>query len=961
MNYVSRLRRHGVWKKPMAKTIILLADGTGNAFLTQESNIWRIYQALDSSDKDQIAYYIPGVGTSSFKPCAMLDGATGFGVPSNVQKLYRFLCWNWEPGAEIYMFGFSRGAFTIRTLIDLVAKEGLLPDKIGGQTVTHAEMRRNSMAAWRSYCRKDPARNQNVWVMAGVRAIRDRVLEIWHGLWGHRFYEIWASHGLAPKCFDTVVQEISAQNRQGANINIAFAGLFDTVEAYGVPIEELRKAIHWFIWPIEFGKDHGISDKVARVRHALSLDDERTAFHPIRINKDKGPASNRVKEIWFAGVHSDVGGGYPDASLAHMPLVWMLEEAIAAGLILRRGVLNGFRKTASAFGPRHDSRAGGGVFYRYHPREINDENGDYEKTTMHYSVAERIVYGHDDYHDDYKPVSLPVGADVYMPDGSYFTHSLTEGFRRSAPANDATLPLPAPLIEARMKKALAAVKDLREPTQGDMNLARDFVWWRRVNYFALVFFLALLVLFPVGGDLIEDLWNSLFGPAGDKANAASGGVSNVFSSLVENAQKAAPAYVAPYIRALHEHPWIGATLVITFIGLLIGAGKLRDAIHDHASRAWSVKGKNIDDDWAAAGQSWLSRFFAGFARKWWTNPAWKNGYQWSKPVLSIAWFVVLFLVPLSIAANRVLFNYLVGSGEVCIGTNDPRYKPKPEQLQWIGQEPKSKRGYSGTQTDGFATSNPCWASGWGIERGVAYRLSIEIKKENSDQPWFDKLFITDVHGFESKGFLLGISEPMRRWPSAAWFHPIARIGDKGDAEWPLVAIDGGAPIPARGEKCTRLPIRYDETEEYKQHCKSTKSMREGAISEGAVPKPEKKCQSKYRELTKQLTAQKCETAKLDLPTACQLPKEELQTANAAWERNTFPWGNVGEQCTSAFPRRTFVSDFVAQQTGELFLFVNDAVVFPLGGEPQVFYQNNSGTATITLQRIPPPTAKPKPD
>jgi CDP-diacylglycerol pyrophosphatase/Uncharacterized alpha/beta hydrolase domain (DUF2235) len=65
-------------------------------------------------EKDQLVYYIPGVGTEKFKPLALLDGATGLGVPANVRKLYQFLSWNWTEDAAIYMFGFSRGAFTIR-------------------------------------------------------------------------------------------------------------------------------------------------------------------------------------------------------------------------------------------------------------------------------------------------------------------------------------------------------------------------------------------------------------------------------------------------------------------------------------------------------------------------------------------------------------------------------------------------------------------------------------------------------------------------------------------------------------------------------------------------------------------------------------------------------------------------------------------------------------------------------
>ena len=112
------------------RKFVLFADGTGNAFTTQESNVWRLYEALDRTKPDQVAYYIKGVGTSGWRPLAALDGATGFGVPSNVRKLYRFISWNWEPGDEIYMFGFSRGAFTAHPLgIDRIAGAGAGGDR----------------------------------------------------------------------------------------------------------------------------------------------------------------------------------------------------------------------------------------------------------------------------------------------------------------------------------------------------------------------------------------------------------------------------------------------------------------------------------------------------------------------------------------------------------------------------------------------------------------------------------------------------------------------------------------------------------------------------------------------------------------------------------------------------------------------------------------------------------------
>src|SRR5438067_549547 len=135
------------------RKLVLFADGTGNAFTTQESSVWRLYEALDHTQPDQIAHYIKGVGTAGWAPLAALDGATGIGVPANVRKLYRFLCWNWREGDEIYIFGFSRGAFTARTLASMIASQGLVPAVIDDTAVSHEEMERNAMAAWREYRR----------------------------------------------------------------------------------------------------------------------------------------------------------------------------------------------------------------------------------------------------------------------------------------------------------------------------------------------------------------------------------------------------------------------------------------------------------------------------------------------------------------------------------------------------------------------------------------------------------------------------------------------------------------------------------------------------------------------------------------------------------------------------------------------------------------------------------------
>ncbi|WP_249169771.1 DUF2235 domain-containing protein, partial [Bradyrhizobium liaoningense] len=262
------------------------------------------------SQPDQIAHYIKGVGTAGWAPLAAIDGATGIGVPSNVRKLYRFLCWNWREGDEIYIFGFSRGAFTARTLAALIASQGLVPAEIKGEPVSHAEMERNAMSAWREY-RKESVGYRSLPTIWIARWIRDLLLIIYHFVCWHRSY--------------CTVRKAMAGRK---NVKIEFLGLFDTVEAFGVPIEELRVAIDWAIWPISF-RNHRPSRKAKHICHALALDDERTTFHPLRIDQSRLANDQTVKEVWFAGVHSDIGGGYPESTLSFVPLVWMTEQLVA--------------------------------------------------------------------------------------------------------------------------------------------------------------------------------------------------------------------------------------------------------------------------------------------------------------------------------------------------------------------------------------------------------------------------------------------------------------------------------------------------------------------------------------------------------------------------------------------------------------------------------------------------------
>src|SRR5215208_3077656 len=117
---------------PQGKSIVLFSDGTGNSSAKLfKTNVWRMYEAVDlgpspSGHRDQISFYDDGVCTSNFKFLAALGGAFGWGLKRNVLDLYRYACRNYRPGDRIYAFGFSRGAFTARILVALIASQGLV-------------------------------------------------------------------------------------------------------------------------------------------------------------------------------------------------------------------------------------------------------------------------------------------------------------------------------------------------------------------------------------------------------------------------------------------------------------------------------------------------------------------------------------------------------------------------------------------------------------------------------------------------------------------------------------------------------------------------------------------------------------------------------------------------------------------------------------------------------------------
>ncbi len=281
------------------KNIVICCDGTGQSYHGSESNVLRLYRLALKGAQDQIAAYDPGVGTHPLPNARTRSGRAwrhyagelllGRGVMESVSLLYRYLMEHYDPGDRIFLIGFSRGAFTVRALAGLLHVCGLLrrddthliPYATGLYQTSESRigegMKRASSGEPLRHTSKDHAE------------------------------------------FDGEAGRFKALLSR--DIQIAFLGVWDTVKAYGWMRPQSFPALR-----------HNPS--VAVVRHAVALDERRAVFQMT----GWGDRHSEVKEAWFAGDHSDVGGGHPcNSPLADAAMNWMLGEAVHAGLLLEPG------------------------------------------------------------------------------------------------------------------------------------------------------------------------------------------------------------------------------------------------------------------------------------------------------------------------------------------------------------------------------------------------------------------------------------------------------------------------------------------------------------------------------------------------------------------------------------------------------------------------------------------------
>lgn len=384
------------------KNIVLLSDGTGNsAAKRHKTNVWRLYEALDLRDPDkQIAFYDDGVGSQEFLPFKLLGGAFGFGVARNVRELYAVLCRTYRPGDRIYLFGFSRGAFTVRMLAGLVADCGLVTGNDEAELLREARRRfRTYRLRWKRGC------------------LYRSVLSVWQ-LFRRRERE---------------------ENTQRTPC-IEFIGAWDTVDGYGFPVYELNTIWDYLVCPLRFVNQR-LPRNVKRACQALSIDDERTSFRPTlwdetrvkdedeerqscsepEATEGNEKESPRIEQVWFSGVHADVGGGYPRNPLALVTLDWMISKVEAPGarrpgLLFSATLRDEFRRRANCHGVQHDSRSGLRAYYRYEPRDIGQlcRAAGMGVPKVHSTVLERVQKK----IVPYAPTALPTRYEVVDSKGA---------------------------------------------------------------------------------------------------------------------------------------------------------------------------------------------------------------------------------------------------------------------------------------------------------------------------------------------------------------------------------------------------------------------------------------------------------------------------------------------------------------------------------------------------------------
>lgn len=366
------------------RNLIVCCDGTWNSEdqkingIPVPTNVVRFYNSLAAQDCDgnpQLRYYHPGVGTEGAWWEKLMGGGLGVGLGKNIQSGYRWLAANYCPGDRIALIGFSRGAFTARSLGGMITRCGLL--KLNGLAEGEA-WKRVGTAYQKCYRKRGQDQFDPDWC------------------------KDWAFH----------------RDASDGPVGINFVGVWDTVGALGVPDD--MAVLNVFDRQRKYAfHDTTLSDRVRHARHAVALDEQRAAFTPTlwtNTNKqsvydwEDGTNSRSIKQRWFPGVHCDVGGGYAECGLSDGALHWMIEEAKACGVGFDQAVVDQIKPDFR--GVLHDSLTGAFKVLRTQPRSVPKVEA---LTAVHQSVIDRCKAPPISQMPYRRTFSLAVGRSIEVP------------------------------------------------------------------------------------------------------------------------------------------------------------------------------------------------------------------------------------------------------------------------------------------------------------------------------------------------------------------------------------------------------------------------------------------------------------------------------------------------------------------------------------------------------------------
>ncbi len=313
----------------MSKNIVICLDGTWNkpdeddAEVEKDTNVRNLYELCVKKSPSQVAYYDEGVGSHWYD--RIRGGVSGRGLSKNIREGYFEAAKQYKSGDKIFIFGFSRGAYTARSLSGMIYSCGLIK------------------------------RDQ----------LTDKSIE--------KAFEVYKK---ADK------EERKIFKKPNNKCPIQMIGVWDTVGALGIPISFLKKYTNKFL---QF-HDTKLNKDVKSAYHALAIDEQRETFRPSLwdMSKAKKRKNQIVEQVWFAGVHSDIGGGYPQRHHSDIAFKWMIEKAKIQGLLIKED--HGYEFETDVTEQIHDSYK----FY-YGPKERRVATiSEYYTPKIHISVEEKI-------------------------------------------------------------------------------------------------------------------------------------------------------------------------------------------------------------------------------------------------------------------------------------------------------------------------------------------------------------------------------------------------------------------------------------------------------------------------------------------------------------------------------------------------------------------------------------------